>query len=116
VNSRWTRTHEAFGARAALDAVDHGTPWAVLWCAGSVSRSEETRSAARALARVRASLIEPAERERLFEKAQRKGRTKTVIMAERWEDQDRKPLILFYETGPYLLPDRDEPVDKRALG
>ena len=111
MNSRWTRTHEAFGARAALDAVDHGTPWAVLWCAGSVSRSEETRSAARALARVRASLIEPAERERLFEKAQRKGRTKTVIMAERWEEAEGSPLVLFYEDGPYLLPEREEPLD-----
>jgi hypothetical protein len=31
---------------------------------------------------VRRHLIEPAERERLLKKAQRTGRTKTVVMAE----------------------------------
>ncbi|KRE42445.1 hypothetical protein [Knoellia sp. Soil729] len=61
------------------------------------------------VAYVRRHLIEPAERERLFKKAQRKGRTKTVVMAERWESDDRRAMILFYEDGPYLLPDRDDP-------
>jgi hypothetical protein len=61
------------------------------------------------VAYVRRHLIEPAERERLFKKAQRKGRTKTVVMAERWVSADRGALIVFYETGPYLLPERDDP-------
>jgi hypothetical protein len=61
------------------------------------------------VAYVRRHLIEPAERVRLFKKVQRKGRTKTVVMAERWESADRDALIVFYETGPYLLPERDDP-------
>jgi hypothetical protein len=51
---------------------------------------------------VQSHLIEPAERERLFLTAQRKGTTKTVVMAERWESTGQGSLILFYESGPYL--------------
>lgn len=61
------------------------------------------------IAYVRRHLFDPVERERLFKKAQRKGRTKTVVMAERWESADHRAMILFYEDGPYLLPDRDAP-------
>lgn len=109
MSGQWIRTHEAFGAQDALAAVDRGTPWAILWCGGGVSRSTDSRADGDGVAYVRRHLIEPAERERLFRKAQRKGRMKTVVMAERWESTDRGALIVFYETGPYLLPERDDP-------
>lgn len=109
MSAQWTRTHEAVGAQEAIGAVDHGTPWAFLWCGGGVSRSSDSPVDQNAVAYVRRHLIEPAERERLFKKAQRKGRTKTVVMAERWESADLGALIVFYETGPYLLPERDDP-------
>lgn len=109
MSAQWTRTHDAVGAQEAISAVDRGTPWAILWCGGGVSRSSDTPVDRNGVAYVRRHLIEPAERERLFKKAQRKGRTKTVVMAERWESADRDALIVFYETGPYLLPERDDP-------
>lgn len=30
-------------------------------------------------------------------------------MAERWENEAGAPLVVFYESGPYLLPDREQP-------
>ena len=96
-----------------MSAVEHGTPWAILWCGGGVSRSSDAHPDQDGLAYVRRYLVEPAERERLFNKARRKGRTKTVVMAERWESADEGPLILFYENGPYLLPERDSPTRRR---
>lgn len=105
----WRRTHEAYGREDALNAVRDGTAWVVHWCGGKVSRSTDSPRDDAGLRYAGAHLIEPAERERLFAKAQRKGHTKTVIMAERWESSEGKGLIVFYETGPYLLPDRPEP-------
>ncbi|QHT54861.1 hypothetical protein GXP71_01265 [Cellulomonas sp. H30R-01] len=109
MSARWVRTHEAFGARDALGAVDRGMPWVILWCEGGLSRSTDDPPDHAGVSYVRGHLVEPAERERLFRKAQRKGRTSTVVMAERWESPDEGPLIVFYESGPYLLPDRDDP-------
>lgn len=112
MSAQWTRTHEALGVQEALGAVDSGAPWAILWCAGGTSRSSDAPVNQHGVTYVRRNLIEPAERERLFKKAQRKGRTKTVVMAERWESFDHRTMILFYEDGPYLLPDRDDPTSR----
>lgn len=109
--TKWTRTDAAYGAQEALDAVDDGTPWAIVWCGGGVSRSSDTPVDEDGKAYVRRHLVEPAQRERLFAKSQRRRATKTVVMAERWEHPQRGPLILFYEGGPYLLPDRDDPTE-----
>ena len=80
-----------------------------MWCGGEVARSTDRPIDTAAIQYVREHLIEPATRERLFAKAKRTGRTKTVVMAERWEDGDGQPLVVFDETGPCLLPERDEP-------
>lgn len=110
MSASWTRTHQAFGAADALSAIDQGTPWAILWCGGGVSRSTDAPLDDEGVAHVRRTLIEPAERERLFAKSRRKLRTQTVVMAERWESPDQGALIVFYESGPYLLPERDDPI------
>jgi len=109
VATRWTRTHDAYGARQALRDIDQGTPWAIVCCGGSVSRSSDSPVNTDGVAYLRRHLIEPAKREQLFAEAMRRGETKTVVMAERWEDPQSCPLILFYEGGPYLLPERDDP-------
>lgn len=111
MTKRWIRTHNALGVRAALDAVEGGDRWAILWCEGAVSRSDDSPVDEDGLAYVRKHLIEPAKRERMLAKAERTGRTKTVVMAERWEEAEGSPLVLFYEDGPYLLPEREEPLD-----
>ena len=108
--AQWTRTHDALGVQEALGAVDSGTSWAILWCGGGTSRSGDSPQDQHGVAYVRRHLIDPAERERLFKKAQRTGRTRTVVMAERWESVDHSAMILFYEGGPYLLPDGDDPI------
>lgn len=41
-----------------------------------------------------------AGRERLVVEAERTRRTKGVVMAERWQDVQGQPLIVFSETGP----------------
>ena len=110
MSAQWIRTHEAYGAKEALADVEQGAAWAIVWCGGGVSRSSDKQVDDQGLRYVQSHLIEPAERERLFQKAQRKRRTKTVVMAERWESTGQGLLILFYEAGPYLLPDRDDPV------
>jgi hypothetical protein len=30
-------------------------------------------------------------------------------MAERWQNDRDHPMIVFYEAGPHLLPERDDP-------
>jgi len=109
MQGQWHRTSAAYGRDAALNEAGAGSAWGFLWCEGKVSRSTDEPQDSDAVDYARTHLIEPAERERLFAKARRKGRTKTVVMAERWEDDRGRPLIVFYETGPYLLPDRPEP-------
>jgi hypothetical protein len=105
----WRRTSSALGVQDALKAIQDGTAWAILWCRGDISRSSDGRRSEDDLVYVQLHMIEPSKRERLFEKAKRTGRTKTVVMAESWESEDLGALVLFYESGPYLLPDRSDP-------
>lgn len=112
MDGKWHRVSESYGRDDALDSVGRGAAWAFLWCEGAVSRSTDNPSDERALAYARSDLIEPAERLRLFAKAQKKHRARTVVMAERWEDETGRPFVVFYEGGPYTLPDRSEP-DRR---
>jgi hypothetical protein len=111
VTNRWTRTHDALGIDTALDAVQGGDRWAIIWCEGGVSRWDDSPVDVDGLDYVRKHVIEPAKRERMLAKAIRTGRTKTVIMAERWEEAGAGPLVLFYESGPYLLPKREDPLN-----
>ncbi|GEK22714.1 hypothetical protein CXY01_32340 [Cellulomonas xylanilytica] len=92
--------------------MDHGATWVFLWCDGRASRSTDEPLDEGALAYARSHVIEPAERVRLLAKAQKKHRSRTVVMAERWEDDLGRRLVVFYEGGPYLLEDRAEP-DRR---
>ena len=109
MTSRWIRTQEAVASSEAIAEIDRGTPWNILWCEGGVSRSSAVPLDTDGIDYARRHLIDPSKRERLFRKARRKGRTKSVVLAERWEHADTGPLILFYASGPYLLPPRDEP-------
>lgn len=108
MESTWRRTSESYGRDDALGSVARGADWVFLWCVGPVSRSPDEH----ALAYAKSYLIEPAERVRLYAKAQKKHRFKTVVMAERWDDETGRPLVVFYEGGPSTLPDRSEP-DRR---
>jgi len=104
----WRRTHDAITRAEAFAAVASGADWVFLWCGGGKpSRSSEGDD--EALRYAEAHLVDPDERQRLFDKGQRKRRMPTVVMAERWEAVDGTPLVLFYEDGPYLLPDRVQP-------
>ncbi len=107
--SEWRRTDEAVAVDDAIRAIDSGAAWAVLWCGGEVSRSTDSPVDDEAVSYARAHVIEPARRKRLQETARRKGRTKTVVMAERWQNDRDHPMIVFYEAGPHLLPERDDP-------
>jgi len=107
MGAQWSRTHEAYGVRDALADVASGIPWAIRWCGGQVSRSSDTDVDSEGLEHVKHKLVEPAKQERLRRKSNR--RSKTVIMAERWVHDVDGPFVLFYESGPYLLPDRETP-------
>ncbi len=65
----------------ALRRVANGSPWVVHWC-GAPSTSSADDSAARHLGKVREyqRFVGPAERERMVAKAERKGRTHTVLL------------------------------------
>jgi hypothetical protein len=108
MEGRWRRTHDATSREEALSAVEAGAEWIFLWCGGrEPSRSGENGDDA--LLYAKGHLVDPDERQRLFAEGERKRRMPTVVMAERWESVDGSPLVLFYEDGPYLLPDRSEP-------
>lgn len=83
--------------------------WALLWCDRKPTRSSDKKAVPEALGYARRKMIGPTERVRLLQKGQRKGKVPTVVMAERWQNERGKPLIVFYEAGPYLLADRCNP-------
>ncbi len=57
----------------------------------------------------------PCELQRLADKADRKGRAKTVVFAELWERSDGQCLVVFCEDGPRPWADRS-PRDERSHG
>lgn len=110
MSERWTRTHDAYGAVSAMSDVGNGTAWAIVWCGGGVSRSTDKTLDESGLLYVRNHLVEPAERERLLKKAERRAGPRPWSWRNAGIRDDGEPLILFYESGPYLLHDREDPV------
>ena len=92
----------------AFASVASGTPWFFHWCAGTRTTVDDATSE-EAMRVARSHCISAAERDRLAKKSCRKGRTKTVVMAELWEHPVEGPLIVFLEDGPYAWPEREDP-------
>ncbi len=108
--SGWRRVADAIEPDEAFAVVDAGAEWVFFWCGGGTTRSSGPEpEARRALACARAEAVGPVERKRLAAKAARKGRSTTVVLAESWVYDAGKRLIVFYEGGPYILPDRAMP-------
>lgn len=87
------------GPEEAFAAIKVGANWFFHWCAGARTKPEDVCSE-QAMRVARLHCISVSERDRLAEKARRKGRTKTVVMAERWEHPVEGGLIVFLEDGP----------------
>jgi hypothetical protein len=92
----------------AFAAIEAGAAWFFHWCAGARTRPNDATSA-EAMNVARLQCISLAERDRLAEKARRKGRTKTVVMAERWVHPAEGTLIVFIEDAPHAWPQREDP-------
>ncbi len=108
--SGWRRVADAVEPDEAFAVVDAGAEWVFFWCGGGRTRSSGPESEVRrALACVRAEAVGPVERKRLAARAARKGRCTTVVLAESWVNGASKRMIVFYEGGPYVLPDRALP-------
>jgi hypothetical protein len=105
---QWRRLEECAEPSDALLAIDNGADWYFHWCAGAKTKPADATSQS-ALDYARTHCIGPPERERLAKKAERKGRTKTVVLAERWEHPSEGALIVFFEDGPYTWPERLDP-------
>lgn len=111
--SGWRRVADATEPDAAFAAVEAGAEWVFFWCGGGMTRSSAAEpEVRRALACARAEAVGPVERKRLAAKAARKGRSRTVVLAESWVNDASTRMIVFYEGGPYVLPDRAQP-DRR---
>ena len=80
------------------------------WCGGP-SASSADDSAARHLADVREHrhFVGPEEQQRLIAKAERKGRTHTVLLAELWLSARGTEVVLFAEGSPRPLTERGDP-------
>ena len=106
----WMRQPDFLTPDDALRRVANGSPWVVHWC-GAPSASSADDSAARHLAMVREyrRFVGPAERERMVAKAERKGRTHTVLLAERWVSARGTEVIVFVEGGPEPWGWRQDP-------
>jgi hypothetical protein len=106
----WRRESAVAEPSAALAAVEAGTDWVFFWCVGGSThglRATPTEME-RALAAAR-DAVSPVEMERLAAKAERKGRTKTVVFAEMWRRADGQQMVVFHEGGPHPLPERQQP-------
>jgi hypothetical protein len=106
--SQWRRVEECAEPSVALRAIADGAHWYFHWCAGAKTTPEDANSQS-ALDYARSHCIGPSERERLAKKAERKGRTKTVVLAERWQHPSEGTLVVFFENGPHTWPERDDP-------
>lgn len=109
----WNRLSASVEVGEAFAAIDGGADWVLLWCAGGRTTSaapEPERQ--RALDLARAQTVGPTELRRLVDKAARKGRSKTVVLAEEWVENGGGRLVVFSEGGPHLLPERQVP-DRR---
>ncbi len=106
----WRRVSAVAEPSAAFAAIDAGADWLFLWCGGGRTHaSEPSDKAGRALDYAREEAISPAELERPAIKAARKRRSKTVVFAEMWEQASGQRLVVFHESGPHPLPERERP-------
>lgn len=96
----WTRQPQLLTPDDALSRVSRGSPWVVHWC-GAPSASSADDNATRHLAQVREyrRFVGPAEQERMVAKAERKGRTRTVMLAELWLSATGSEVVVFIEGG-----------------
>ncbi len=87
------------------DAIEAGAAWVVLRCdAGRTPwRIEGTDQSV--LRAAQAEAITPEENARLLRKARSRGRSKTVIVAEEWQDRTGLRLVVYREGGPTHAPD-----------
>jgi len=96
----WRRVDEFVEPPQALELVRSGVPWLVEWCGERLEWATE-QTAGRLLEQVRGELLSKARAQRL----RRRRSVPTVIMAEEWQDEHGRPLLVFYETGPYPRAD-----------
>lgn len=106
--SDWRRTSDCLNPDEAFALVEGGASWYFHWCAGSRTKPGDATSE-QAMTEARLHCVSVQERDRLAAKAERKGRSKTVVMAERWEHPAEGTLVVFLQDGPHAWPDRDDP-------
>lgn len=106
----WRRERAVAEPSAAFAAVDAGADWIFFWCDGGSTRAAApSAQTERALTHARSEAVSPAELQRLAAKAARKGHTRTVVFAEMWQRADDQRMVVFHETGPHPLPERQQP-------
>lgn len=108
--SSWRRLSAAAEPEDAFAAIDAGAAWVFFWCGGGTTRSTASEAERRrALAYARTQTVGSAAMQRLADKAARKGRSKTIVLAESWAQDAGRRMVVFYEGGPHPLPDRPVP-------
>lgn len=112
--SEWRRVYEVAEPIDALAAVEAGADWIFFWCAGNPTPAGAPKAQTQyAISHARANAIGAAEVQRLAAKAERKGRTKTVVFAEMWVRSDGQRMVVFCEGAPAPWANRPRP-DHRA--
>jgi len=97
---QWRRRQGIIAPTRADALVREGAPWAIEWCVGG--RDWHTQLGAEAWNSIQPQLIDPDTRRRISMKAWRTGRTKNVMFAEEWTDDQNRVLVLVIEGGPEL--------------
>jgi hypothetical protein len=92
----WRRVAEWLEPREAETLVAAGARWMVEWCGGRMEWPDEVNDGALVHDLLPAMMLR-AKADRLS----RRRTVPTVIVAERWRDDDGANLVLFYESGPY---------------
>jgi hypothetical protein len=106
----WTRHLQLLTPDEALRRVSRGSPWVVHWCGGpSASSADDDATRHLAMVREYRRFVGPAEQERLVAKAERKGRTQTVLLAELWLSARGTEVVLFAVGGPWPWTERRDP-------
>lgn len=91
----WQRVDEFVQPQRALQLVRAGARWLVEWCGGPLEWPTE-QTAGRLLDQLRGKLVGEAKARRLF----RRRTHPTVVIAEEWQDQQGRSLVVFIEGGP----------------
>jgi hypothetical protein len=91
----WRQVDEFVEPPRALELVRSGAPWLVEWCGGRLEWATE-QTAGGLLEQVRGELIGKAKAQRL----RRRRSVPTVMVAEEWQDEHGRPLVVFHEGPP----------------